>query len=93
MVRCHSVGALAYLREQGIDRIDAIKVNIEGGEFDLLPYLVTTGVIGSIGTLQVQFHRLSYSSPAAREAVREQLQRTHRQTWCYPFVWEEWVRQ
>ena len=93
MVRCRSVEAAGYLRRQGIDRIDAMKINIEGGEFTLLPQLVASGVIGTIGTLQVQFHRLSDDSPARRETIRAQLSATHRQTWCYPFVWEEWVRR
>jgi FkbM family methyltransferase len=92
-VRCRSVEAASYLDKQGIEPIDAIKINIEGGEFDLLPHLVASGVIGSIGTLQVQFHRLSEDSPAQRDAIRVQLQATHRETWCYPFVWEEWVRR
>lgn len=92
MVRCRSVEAAAYLREQGIGRIDAMKINIEGGEFDLLPHLIATGAIASIATLQVQFHRLGEDSPARREAIVRGLEPTHRQSWCYPFVWEEWVR-
>ncbi len=92
-VRCRSVEAAGYLHEQGIDRIDAMKINIEGGEFDLLPHLIATGVIATVGTLQAQFHRLSEDSPSRRDAIRDQLRATHRETWCYPFVWEEWVRR
>ena len=92
-VRCRSVEAAAYLNELGIGRIDVMKINIEGGEFEVLPHLVATGVIDEIRTLQVQFHRLNEHSPADRDAIRDRLQHTHRQTWCYPFVWEEWVHR
>ena len=92
-VQCRSVEASSYLRDHGIARIDAMKINIEGGEFTLLPQLVVTGVIDNIGTLQVQFDQLFNDSPPQREAIRAQLSVTHRQTWCYPLVWEEWVHQ
>lgn len=93
VVRCRSVSATDYLREQGIGRIDAMKINIEGGEFNLLPHLLATGVIRNIRVLQIQFHRLTPESSAHRDAIRERLRLTHEQSWCYPFVWEEWVRR
>ena len=92
-VRCRAVEAAAYLREQEIDQIAAMKINIEGGEFELLPHLVEAGLMPAIDVVQVQFHRLAEDSPARRDAIGAQLSTTHRRSWCYPFVWEEWVRQ
>lgn len=73
-----------------IPRIDLMKMNIHGGEYDLLPALVDTGVMGRIGRLQVQFHLFSEEMIDMREAIRAELEDTHDCTWCYPFVWEEW---
>lgn len=71
-------------------RIDLVKVNIEGGEYDLLPALIQTGTIGRIGVLQVQFHLFGPDDIARREAIRAALARTHVCDWAYDFVWEQW---
>jgi FkbM family methyltransferase len=76
----------------GVDTIDLMKVNIEGGEFDLLPALVETGLVKRTRYIQVQFHTFIDGAEAARDAVRSSLALTHREQWCYPFVWESWAR-
>jgi FkbM family methyltransferase len=73
-----------------IERIDLLKVNIEGGEFELLPHLIETGLIRRVRYLQVQFHTFVDAAAARRAHIREQLQRTHELMWDYPFVWESW---
>ena len=78
--------------ELGVRTIDLLKINIEGGEFELIPALVETGLVERIRHIQVQFHNFIAGSVAAREGIRESLGRTHRETWCYPFVWESWER-
>jgi len=45
-----------------------------------------------IDRLQVQFHLFAPEMNGLRDRVTRQLQRSHRQVWCYPFVWEEWQR-
>lgn len=89
-VKCQSVEAKAYLAWIGVTHIDLLKVNIEGGEYDIIPYLIETGLIANIDTIQVQFHRNSADDEKRREKIIEQLRHTHDRTWCYHFVWEEW---
>lgn len=91
-VECRAVEASRYLKEAGVTQVALAKINTEGGEYDLLPHLIRSGAIASIGILQVQFHRLTDQSPRERDAIREALSATHKETWCYPFVWEEWRR-
>lgn len=79
-----------FLDQFAPERIDLMKVNIEGGEYDLLPALVASGHIGRIGTLQVQFHLYGEDYIDMREAIIAELSKTHRPVWSYPFVWEEW---
>lgn len=90
-VECRAVEATRYLAGLGVVSVDLAKVNIEGGEYDLIPHFVRTGMMARIGTLQVQFHKLDDGSAAMRDEIRISLAATHRETWCYPFVWEEWV--
>jgi FkbM family methyltransferase len=78
--------------ELGLKGIDLIKINIEGGEFDLLPALIESGLVRQTGFIQVQFHDFIAGATAARESIRKSLGRTHREMWCYPFVWESWER-
>lgn len=74
----------------GVDKIDLIKINIEGGEFDLLPAMIDSGFIKRVGFLQVQFHNFVDGAKQSRSKIRESLSRTHREMWNYEFVWESW---
>ncbi|MGR3814643.1 MAG: FkbM family methyltransferase [Cognatishimia activa] len=73
-----------------IRHIDLAKINIEGGEYDLLPALMDAGLINRFDRLQVQFHLFEPKMQEQRDRIRQQLEATHKCVWCYPFVWEEW---
>lgn len=79
-----------FFGDHELPQIDLAKINIEGGEYDLLPALIDSDVIARIARLQVQFHLFDESMIAMRDAVRQRLGITHDCVWCYPFVWEEW---
>lgn len=79
-----------FFAEADIPRIDLMKVNIEGGEYDLLPALAGAGIMGRIGILQVQFHLFSADDIARRDDIRAILEETHSCDWSYDFVWEQW---
>jgi FkbM family methyltransferase len=79
-----------FFKEHPLPVIDLMKVNIEGGEYDLLPVLVEAGIMPRIHRLQVQFHLFAEADIARRAAIREVLGRTHQCDWSYDFVWEQW---
>lgn len=87
---CRSVAVTEFFADRPLSRIDVMKMNIEGGEYDLLPALLDGGHVERIGTLLVQFHNFGPSDPSRREAIRKRLARTHDCDWCYDFVWEQW---
>jgi FkbM family methyltransferase len=73
--------------------IDLMKVNIEGGEYDLLERILEEGLMRRIRFLQVQFHDgLPDAEPRMRR-IQAQLQRTHTLSWRYEWVWESWERR
>jgi FkbM family methyltransferase len=78
------------LDEQEIERIDLIKINIEGGEYELIDRLYQTGWLRRTGPLIVQFHEFAPDAHRARRRNRRQLAETHRCTWSYPWVYERW---
>ena len=73
-----------------VDRIDLMKLNIEGAEFDLLDRLIKKGLHKKVTDIQIQFHKIADDSVTRRDKIREKLSKTHECTWDYPFVWENW---
>jgi FkbM family methyltransferase len=78
------------IRELGINRIDLMKINIEGGEFDVIPAIINSGDIRKLQHLQVQFHNFIDHAAERRAAIRTQLANTHTEMWNYDFIWEGW---
>lgn len=82
--------AADFMSELEAPTVHLAKINIEGGEYDLLPALHSAGALPRFGMIQVQFHLFRETDQGLRDAVRTQLSETHAQAWAYPFVWEEW---
>lgn len=78
--------------ELGLERVDLMKVNIEGGEYELLEHLLDTGLIARIEHLQVQFHDFVPGAARRMHAIQQRLALTHALDWQYEFVWESWRR-
>jgi FkbM family methyltransferase len=82
-----------FFAHEDIPVIDVMKMNIEGGEYDLLPALLDAGILPRIKVLQVQFHLFEAADIARRDAIRARLAQTHDCDWSYDFVWEQWSRR
>jgi FkbM family methyltransferase len=80
-----------FFTEQKITKVDLMKINIEGGEYELLDALISYGLIGMVKRIQVQFHDFFEDASEMRASITEKLTRTHFRSWSYYFVWEEWV--
>lgn len=79
-----------FIDENNIAYINLIKINIEGGEFELLPALLNHKIINKIDNLQIQFHDFIIDADVKRDLIREQLSKTHELTYDYYFIWENW---
>ncbi len=86
---CEIRAILPALKALNVDHIDLLKVNIEGGEYDVLPALIEGGFLPRINHLQIQFHTTG-DYEANRDAIRAALETAHDERWCYRFVWESW---
>jgi FkbM family methyltransferase len=82
----------AVLDELGIEHLELLKLNIEGGEYDVLERLIDTGWSERVGVILVQFHEWIPHAHRRRRALRRSLRRTHAQLWHYPWIWEAWYR-
>ncbi|ASU34138.1 FkbM family methyltransferase [Mucilaginibacter xinganensis] len=84
------VKATDFIKQHGIDVISLMKINIEGGEYDLLEELIDEGTIQKIENIQVQFHDFFPAAVKRMKAIRKKLAVTHQLTYQYDFVWENW---
>lgn len=75
----------------GTDQIACLKLNIEGGEYEVLERLIQTGLIAQVRSLLIQFHRQPADYEARYQALQAQLALTHTHAWRYPMVWEKWL--
>ena len=75
-----------------IKHIDLLKINIEGSEFLLLPHIINSSLIKNISNIQVQFHAFYPNAKGLRNQIQEQLSKTHKISWNYPFIWESWEK-
>jgi len=87
------VDVAEWLSTLGTPQINAMQINCEGGEFELLPRLAEAGWLSKIDHLLIQFHLVGSSPEEARDGIRETLQETHEEVFSYPFVWEHWRRK
>lgn len=71
---------------------DLIKINIEGGEYDLLDHMIREGLTKKCRNIQVQFHDNVPNCEERRKSIREALLSTHRLTYDVPFCWENYER-
>jgi FkbM family methyltransferase len=90
--RIQIVDVADYITSQNISKIDLMKVNVEGAEYELLERLIETDLCRIISNIQVQFHNISKESSDRMERIQKCLRDTHYATYQYRFLWENWVR-
>jgi FkbM family methyltransferase len=88
------VDAVRFFTENKLDVVDVMSVNIEGAEFQLLPYFVKTGLVKRIKNLMIQWHYDTTQPHSERQVwkIRETLVPTHRMAWNLG-AWECWERK
>lgn len=81
-----------FIKQNSIETIDLIKINIEGSEYELLEHIIENNLHEKIKNLQIQFHKIFDDSEEKREKIRKALSLTHKLTYDYTFVWENWEK-
>jgi FkbM family methyltransferase len=84
--------AADFFAQYDIENVDLMKVNIEGGEYELLPRLLQTKLVNRIKSIQIQYHNVAADSESRMNRICEDLTKTHSPTYQYKFVWENWQR-
>jgi FkbM family methyltransferase len=82
-----------FFAKHSIKSVDLMKVNIEGGEYELLPRMLESGLVSRIKYIQIQFHDIGPESEKCMGYICKELAKTHSPTYRYKFVWENWARR
>ena len=83
--------------ELKLDHVELLKLNIEGGEYEVLPRLIETGLVKRIRFLQIQFHWYGgiVEPDASQARIREALAKTHVEEFRVgphgAWTWESWA--
>ena len=80
------------VQELGVTHIDLMAINIEGGEFELIPHITQTGLIHSIERLMIQWHAPGREDIDIQMGVQERIAETHEMIWNLG-AWEAWERK
>ncbi|MDB5252971.1 MAG: hypothetical protein JWP27_2140 [Flaviaesturariibacter sp.] len=80
----------AFLDENSITKIDLMKINIEGAEFELLEHMMANGLFPLVEAFLIQFHDFVNGATTRVARIEEALSKTHHSLFNYPFVWSCW---
>jgi FkbM family methyltransferase len=80
------------LEELNLSKIDLFKINIEGEEYNVLESIIENGNHLKMENLQIQFHNNVDNFNQRRDLIRTNLSKTHKLTYDYPFIWENWQK-
>jgi FkbM family methyltransferase len=72
--------------------IDLIKIGVEGAEYEILERITSLGLTKRCKNIQVAFHKINKHSEQRRNAIRKELEKTHKLTYDYYFLCENWKR-
>ena len=82
-----------WWRDEEPGHVAVAKINIEGGEYEVLPRLIECGLIAEVDDVQVQFHDVVPDSTRRMDEILADLALTHEPTYQFRFVWENWRRR
>lgn len=82
-----------FFNENSFQKVDLLKLNIEGSEYDILERLLDSGWINNIEHIQVQFHDFVEGAEERRSKIRERLSHTHIEKYNFDFIWEGWSKK
>lgn len=84
----HIADIKKFVDKNKIKHIDLMNINIEGGEYELVPRITDTNIGKKIDFIQIQFHKVIDNSDVVRQELVEKLKKTHDHVFEIPFVWD-----
>ncbi len=74
-----------------VKQIDLMQINCEGSEYELLEYMIKTGLANQVSVIHVQFH---YPEMTHRmQSISSDLSKTHEYVYGFPFIFDVWQKR
>jgi FkbM family methyltransferase len=87
------VDAYSFFIKERIEQIDVCLLNIEGGEFVLLPYMIGMGMMPKIKYFWCQWHLFVQTAAEKWLRLRQMLDVTHEMIWDCGSTAQAWRRR
>jgi hypothetical protein len=82
-----------FINDHKLSKIDLMKLNIEGSEYDLMESLIFKNNHLLVNNFQIQFHDFVIENAKERMYnIQDDLSKSHTITYKYEFVWENWKK-
>jgi len=78
-----------FIEAEKVERIALMSINIEGGEFELLQYLIKTKLIRTVERLMIQWHAPTREACTTQVDIQNTMAQTHEMLWNHG-AWEAW---
>ncbi len=83
----------SFFIKKRINQIDVCLMNIEGGEFVLLPYMISKGMMKHIKYFWCQWHLFVPNATEKWLQLRQMLEQTHEMIWDCGVTAQAWKRR
>ena len=87
------VDILDCLKDLGLEKVDLLKLNIEGEEYSLLESLIKNNELKRFSDIQIQFHTFVDNAEERRSIIRKALSEDFTLEYDFEFVWEGWKQK
>jgi len=75
-------------------KIDVLQINIEGYEYELLPFMLYHNLLNNVNHIQIQFHRVDHFSEIKMNEIIKNIEYLGFKTkFNHPFIWYGAVKQ
>jgi len=71
-------------------KIDLIKINIEGSEYEVLNKMLYAGCHKKVFNLLIQFHDYIDNCEDMIKDIHYKFEKTHELIFSFPYIWEHW---
>lgn len=76
-----------YFSKLNITKIDLMKLNVEGEEYNILERVIETNMLKMFTDLQIQFHRFGENYETRKNKIEFEIKKLFTPTYEYPYVW------
>jgi FkbM family methyltransferase len=88
------VSMFDFMINNNIEKIDLLKLNVEGEEYNIMYHLIENKLINKINKFQIQYHKFVEDFDKKREYISNfLLNNNYIRVYNYNYVWEEWIKK